>query len=185
MRCWTHYCRTLVHKSYTWYIPTQNFQRHFGTSHVSVWLWYILRLWYMARLAMVYGIYFVYTIARRVRDWYQNFAESFEWVYTRYTIYVVINHAYTIHIPWPGIYHIYDIRECHISGHGIRQVYSGYMTFSMSYIRYIPELCHLSPWNLILWCSTRIQRSCEYSHSDSPPQDIVTAHRGRWLWVSK
>ncbi len=31
------------HKSFTRYIPTQNFQRHcgHGTSHVPVWLWYI------------------------------------------------------------------------------------------------------------------------------------------------
>ena len=46
------------------YIPTQNFQRH-------------------------YGIYEVYTIARRVRDWFRNVAES----YTRYTFDVVISHV--------------------------------------------------------------------------------------------
>ena len=56
----------------------------------------------------------VYIIARRVRDWYRNVAESFGWVYTWYTIYVVINQVYTIHIS--GIFQIYDIPECYISG---------------------------------------------------------------------
>ncbi len=62
----------------------------------------------------MYPFYEVYTIARRVHDWYRNVAESFEWVYTRYTIYVVINHVYTTYTS--NIYQMYDISECHISG---------------------------------------------------------------------
>ncbi len=61
------------------------------------------------------------------------------------------------------IYLVYDI----LSSHG---------TF-LHVIRYISELCHLSTWNLMLLCRTRIRWPGHYSsffnrsHSDSPQQD--------------
>ena len=72
---------------------------------------YILAIY---QLYIPCGIYLVYTITRQACDWYQNVAKSLEWIYTWYTIYVVIIHVYSIYIS--GIYQIYDIPECHISG---------------------------------------------------------------------
>jgi hypothetical protein len=56
-----------------------------------------------------------------IRDWYRNVRESFESVYDRYILYMVIWKVYACYIP--GIYLIYTFSI------SIYQAYTWYMTF--------------------------------------------------------
>ena len=60
-------------------------------------------------------------MTKPIRDWYRNVRESFESVYVRYILYIVIWKVYARHIP--GIYLIYTFSI------SIYQAYTWYMTF--------------------------------------------------------